>query len=189
MFPASASGRGEGVSLFQHLVKARFWRVSEVGSPSDQCRNIGLQCCGQPLDDQHGRIAGCPRSRVFAPTRPASGEQSGGELPPSDPMTRAAAVAVQIRGLSPEILHHPRSDLKRLQHPASSEMWKPPWRPRVPDFGRAGRLSTRCSEPHKPLHEPRVRTSVGSSVAKAGACGGRRSRQSAAAIAVTIDES
>ena len=53
--------------------------------------------------------------------KPASGEQSGGELPPADPTTRTPAAAVQIPSLGPEIPHHPRSDLQHLQHPAPSD--------------------------------------------------------------------
>ena len=61
------------------------------------------------------------RSSPPSSTRPASGEQSSGELPPPDPTARTPASAVQIASLSPEISHHPRGDLQHLQHPATSD--------------------------------------------------------------------
>ena len=56
-----------------------------------------------------------------APTGPAAGEQSGGELAPADPTTGTPAAAVQIPSLSPEIPHHPRGDLQHLPPPAPSD--------------------------------------------------------------------
>jgi hypothetical protein len=42
------------------------------------------------------------------------GKQSGRELPPAEPATRATVATVQIRSLGPESPHHPRSDFNTV---------------------------------------------------------------------------
>gem|GEM_PF-1432975 len=92
-----------GLLIARQLKKRR-------GAPSPRGRLEGIVCRGS------ARPAGtAPASSTGSP----AGQQSGGELASADSTTRATAAAVQIAGLCPENPHHPRGDLKHLQHPAA----------------------------------------------------------------------